>query len=67
MEAQARPVAQVKNPVKEPLWVMLATRVRTATNRRLRRIVEASGYSISDVVEAAVSDWLDNYDKLRRP
>lgn len=59
---EAKPVAQVKNPVKEPEWKNCSCVIRTTTDRRFRQFVKAQGFLMKDVLDAALLDYMDNFD-----
>lgn len=61
---ESRSVAQVQNPVTAPKRVAITINLERLVAARFRKFCLDNGYVQGDVVDAAVSDYMDNFEKI---
>ncbi len=59
----SRPVQQIHNPVKAPEHVQWACKLNRITKDRFAKFCEDNGYTMQDVVDAALLDYMDLHDR----
>ena len=62
--AMSKPVAQILNRIKPPEFVQWAVKLRREIRARLSAFAEHNGFSMQDVTECALLDYMDNYERL---
>lgn len=60
---EARPVAQVQNPVKPPEFVPWMTKIRPQTKEILIAFSGRTGFSMQDILDVALLDYVENFEK----
>jgi len=62
--AQSRSVAQIQNPVRAPAFVTWNCKLNRILKDRLAAFCIKNGWTQGDVADAALSDYMDNYERL---